>query len=400
MAELSYAELTKVFDEGTVAVERLSLDVEDGEFLVFVGPSGCGKTTTLMMTAGLEEPTSGEVLLGGEAITYRQPKDRDIAMVFQSYALYPHMTVEDNIAFGLRRRRMAKPEIQLRVREAAQKLDLEGLLHRKPGTLSGGQRQRVAMGRAMVRRPQLFLMDEPLSNLDAKLRVQMRAEIKQLQRELGVTTMYVTHDQTEAMTMGDRIAVMRKGVLEQLGKPSDLYQRPRNVFVAEFIGSPAMNLVRGRLQPRDDTHAALQLGSSEELVVELPEEPARSVIQQHSGRDVVVGFRPESVSIARGIGAPETTISAVVRHVEDLGSEVIVYFESEAKRAVTDQGREVAADVDDVALETLEHPVSGRELCIGRLAPGAPITVGERVLLGVDPAGIHIFDSETGQALR
>jgi multiple sugar transport system ATP-binding protein len=397
LAELSYAELTKVFDDGTVAVEQLSLQVDDGEFLVFVGPSGCGKTTTLMMTAGLEEPTSGDILLGGESITYRQPKDRDIAMVFQSYALYPHMTVEDNIAFGLKRRHMPKAEIQVRVHEAAKKLDLSELLHRKPGTLSGGQRQRVAMGRAMVRRPQLFLMDEPLSNLDAKLRVQMRAEIKQLQRELGVTTMYVTHDQTEAMTMGDRIAVMRKGVLEQLGRPSDLYQRPQNVFVAEFIGSPAMNLVEGRVEIRPDRRAVLRLGTNERFVLDSTSEDGQRVLEGYDGKAVIVGFRPESISVgSEGGGA---SLAAVVRHVEDLGSEVMIYFESEAKRAVTAETREVAADVDAVALGSLDHSNASQKLCIARLARGSTVGVGQRVSLTVDVGGIHVFDAETGTAV-
>src|SRR6266487_1329271 len=252
MAEIQLDRLTKVYPDGTEAVSALDLEIADGEFVVFVGPSGCGKTSVLRMVAGLEEITEGKVRIGGRVVNHLLPKDRDIAMVFQNYALYPHMTVFDNMAFGLRQRRMSKPEITRRVTNAAATLGLSESLRKKPRTLSGGQRQRVAMGRAIVRDPQVFLMDEPLSNLDAKLRVEMRAEISRIQRGLNVTTIYVTHDQTEAMTMGDRVAVMRKGVLQQVGAPQRLYERPANLFVAEFIGSPAMNLVEADLEQDGD----------------------------------------------------------------------------------------------------------------------------------------------------
>jgi multiple sugar transport system ATP-binding protein len=398
MSDLSYVGLTKVFDDGTIAVDDLSLQVDEGEFLVFVGPSGCGKTTTLMMTAGLETPTSGEIHIGGKPVTHVRPKDRDIAMVFQSYALYPHMTVEENIAFGLRRRHLPKAEIKVRVADAARTLDLEPLLKRKPATLSGGQRQRVAMGRAMVRRPLLFLMDEPLSNLDAKLRVQMRAEIKQLQRELGVTTMYVTHDQTEAMTMGDRIAVMHKGLLEQVGSPSQLYQSPGNLFVAEFIGSPGMNLVYAGVEVRDDL-TILHLGSSQ-LILGSDDQALRAKLAAYHERSIVVGFRPESIA-AVGDNAEDASLRVEVQHLEDVGSEVIVYFEIDAARAITEGTREIAADVDEVVAETLVQQSKGKSTCIGRLdaESGAKVSVGDRVNFRIDARRLHVFDAESGDAI-
>ena len=293
MAEIGLEELTKVYADGTLAVENLDLAIGDGEFVVFVGPSGCGKTSVLRMVAGLEEISGGRVTIGNRVVNDLLPKERDIAMIFQNYALYPHMSVFDNMAFGLRQRRLPTAEVDRRVNGAAHTLGLEETLAKKPRTLSGGQRQRVAMGRAIVREPQAFLMDEPLSNLDAKLRVEMRAEILRLQRTLAVTTIYVTHDQTEAMTMGDRVAVMRKGVLQQVARPQQLYERPTNLFVAEFIGSPAMNLVEADLVGESDGLVArfgehsLRLGRRV-----LSERPA---LDRYVGRRVILGFRPEDL---------------------------------------------------------------------------------------------------------
>ena len=334
MAEIGIEALTKVYPDGTLAVESLDLEIGDGEFVVFVGPSGCGKTSVLRMVAGLEEITGGAVSIGGRVVNDLLPKERDIAMVFQNYALYPHMTVFDNMAFGLRQRRLPKAEIGRRVNEAARTLGLEETLAKKPRTLSGGQRQRVAMGRAIVREPQAFLMDEPLSNLDAKLRVEMRAEILRLQRDLAVTTIYVTHDQTEAMTMGDRVAVMRKGLLQQAAAPQVLYERPANLFVAEFIGSPAMNLVEAELMADDGGLAvrfgehALRLGRRV-----LAERPA---LAGYAGRRVILGFRPEDLEDSTLVpGAPGGATLRIVTDIrEDMGSEVYVHFGLPSPRCI------------------------------------------------------------------
>src|SRR6266536_2646572 len=334
MATIRFDEVTKQFDDGTVAVDRLTLDVEDGEFLILVGPSGCGKTTALRMIAGLEEITSGEIRIGDDVVNDLPPVDRDIAMVFQNYALYPHMSVEENIAFPLRQQGVKKQEANERVREAARLLSIEELLQRKPRALSGGQRQRVAIGRALVRRPRAFLMDEPLSNLDAKLRVQMRAELIALHKRLGITTVYVTHDQTEAMTLGDRVVVLNKGIAQQIDKPEVLYRRPANTFVAGFIGSPAMNFLHGRLE-----RGTLTVGTQQ---VDLP----AGGPTVRSG-DVIVGVRPEDFISANGDG-----IEAQVAFTESLGPETLVHFHSPALEVI--ERREQV----EVGEEELVHDLS------------------------------------------
>src|SRR6266480_1536021 len=327
MAEIALERLTKVYGDGTRAVSALDLEIVDGEFVVLVGPSGCGKTTALRMVAGLEPITEGRVLVGGVVVNRLPPKDRDMAMIFQNYALYPHMSAFDNIAFGLKLRGMKKERRRERVRSAAGTLGLAEVLPKKPRTLSGGQRQRVAMGRAIVREPKAFLMDEPLSNLDAKLRVEMRAEIARLQRELGVTTIYVTHDQVEAMTLGDRVAIMRDGVLQQVAKPQELYDRPRNLFVAEFIGSPAMNLVGADLAQANGAFTA-KFGETT-LPVGERVLSSRPGLPRFEGRRLILGVRPEDIEDARfGSGEP---LSAVVDIREDMGSEVFVHFDPGAQ---------------------------------------------------------------------
>ena len=330
MAEIELDKLTKVYGDGTQAVSELDLVIQNGEFMVFVGPSGCGKTTALRMIAGLEQITDGTVRIGGEVVNRLPPKDRDVAMVFQNYALYPHMSAYDNMGFALKMRGVAKGEIDLRVRGAARVLGLSEVLTKKPRTLSGGQRQRVAMGRAIVRQPQAFLMDEPLSNLDAKLRVEMRAEISRIQRNLAVTTIYVTHDQVEAMTMGDRVAVMRGGHLQQVASPQELYDRPANLFVAEFIGSPAMNLIRANLVR--DGGVVQVLFADGALTVPEPVSVARPSLASFEGREVIVGIRPEDLedaSISRDGVRDVLPVEVDIR--EDMGSEVFAHFAVDAE---------------------------------------------------------------------
>jgi multiple sugar transport system ATP-binding protein len=395
MAEVILEQIGKVFPDGTRAVSGIDLKIGDGEFMVLVGPSGCGKTTALRMVAGLEDISEGILRIGDRVVNDVLPRDRDIAMVFQSYALYPHLSVYDNIAFGLKLRHTPKPEIEKRVRNAAKTLGLEALLKRKPRALSGGQRQRVAMGRAIVREPQAFLMDEPLSNLDAKLRVQMRAEISSLQQDLGVTTIYVTHDQVEAMTMGDRVAVMRKGELQQVATPQDLYDRPVNLFVGGFIGSPAMNMVEARLEGHNGGLAAVvgeqRLALSPELVA------ARPGLASYKDRDVIVGIRPEDLedaAIARDIPAEQHLKGRVVL-LEALGSELVVHIAIEAKPAVTEDVIELAEDVDELATQELE--TTGPEATlIGRFDPHAEITVGRTTEFAVDTGSLHFFDPDSG----
>jgi multiple sugar transport system ATP-binding protein len=344
VATVTLEHLTKAYADGTVAVDDLDLAIADGEFLVLVGPSGCGKTTALRCVAGLEEITAGRIKISDRVVNRMPSKDRNIAMVFQSYALYPHMSVYDNLAFGLKLMKTPKEEIRERVREAARILDLENLLDRKPKALSGGQRQRVALGRAIVRHPAAFLMDEPLSNLDAKLRVQTRAEILRLQQRLGVTTIYVTHDQVEAMTMGDRIAVMSKGVLQQVGTPPQLYDRPVNVFVAAFIGSPAMNFMTATAQ--NGTHS---LGS---VPLELPGRYGRA-LEERRGQDVLVGFRPEDLELAGETGSGAVRLPAKVDVVEYLGHEELLHTQSEGNEvvALVPSGKRVqVGDVVDFAV--------------------------------------------------
>jgi len=378
VARVEFAGVTKDFGDGVHAVDNLDLAIADGEFTVLVGPSGCGKTTALRMTAGLEAISAGTISIDGRVVNDVPSAKRDIAMVFQNYALYPHMSVFENMAFGLQQRRMPKREVEHRVREIAQLLELEPYLSRKPRALSGGQRQRVAMGRAIVRRPSVFLMDEPLSNLDAKLRVQMRAEIRTLQRELGVTTVYVTHDQVEAMTMGDRVAVMRKGVLQQVAAPHELYCQPANIFVAGFIGSPAMNLLQGSIDGRAITVGGWTVGASTRL-----------------GGRVAVGVRPEDIQLGGSEG-----MRAQVVHVEDLGAEVIAHLESDAEPVATDEVREIVADSDDVSLQHLAaESQRGRARIVARLSSATRIGVGEDVRVTFDAAKLHLFDLQTGLAL-
>ncbi len=392
MAEIVFQDVWKVFADGTEAVRALDLSVGDGEFVVLVGPSGCGKTTALRMVAGLEEISKGEISIGDRVVNDIPPKERDIAMVFQNYALYPHMSVFDNMAFGLKLQSVPKQEIDQRVREAAHILGLTDLLNRKPKALSGGQRQRVAMGRAIVRHPQAFLMDEPLSNLDAKLRVQMRAEIARIQYELGVTTLYVTHDQTEAMTMGDRVAVIRKGQLQQVDTPQSLYEHPVNLFVAGFIGSPAMNLFEATLARAGDRLVArardLHLPVPDELLRERP------ALDQYVDRTVVLGIRPEDMEDASLVSdAPaERRIAATIDLREALGSDVVVHFAVDARPALTEDVKELAADRE--ALNRIES--SERTNVVARLNPRTHARKGDPLDLVVDTTRLHFFDPETG----
>ena len=368
MADVTFERVSKVYDDGTRAVRDLELEIGDGEFMVLVGPSGCGKTTALRMVAGLEEVSEGVVRIGERVVNHVPSRDRDIAMVFQSYALYPHLSVYENIAFGLRVKRVPKDEISKRVEAAARTLDLEPLLARKPRALSGGQRQRVALGRAIVREPQAYLMDEPLSNLDAKLRVEMREYVEELHRRLDKTIVYVTHDQVEAMTMGDRVAVLRDGRLEQVDEPQALYDRPASLFVAAFMGSPAMNLLRGRLGA-EGARCVLELGSQR---VSLPDEllERRPALIRRAGEEIVVGIRPEALSAA---GQARPTLEGEVKLVESLGSEMLAHVEVDA--------------------------VSVRGRVIARLEPTVPVASGERIALVADPKRFHFFDPKTERAL-
>jgi multiple sugar transport system ATP-binding protein len=391
VAGVTFERVGKTYPDGTTAVEELVLDVEDGELMVLVGPSGCGKTTALRMVAGLEEITSGVLRIGERVVNHVPSRDRDIAMVFQSYALYPHLDVYDNIAFSLKLRRLPKSEIEEKVQRAAKLLGLEEFLRRKPRALSGGQRQRVAMGRAIVREPAAFLMDEPLSNLDAKLRVQMRAEISELQDSLGVTTIYVTHDQVEAMTLGDRVAVMRKGVLQQVDHPETLYDRPNNLFVGGFIGSPAMNVLEGSIERSDGELAAVvgnaRLPLAEETLSRRPGLPA------YEGRPVIVGVRPENLEDAAIAPAEWPRLEGTVRLRESLGSEVMVHFEVSARAAVTDEMRELALDAGDASLA--QHEGSGATV-VGRFDAHSRVKTGEKIEARVDTRSLHFFDPDTG----
>ena len=392
MAELEFRGLRKAFAGGTVAVEDLDLLIADGEFLVLVGPSGSGKTTVLRMAAGLERASSGDVLLGGEVVNDVAPPDRDIAMVFQTYALYPHMTVYDNMAFGLKLHGLKKAEIRPRVQSAAKMLELDELLKRKPSQLSGGQRQRVAMGRAIVREPAAYLMDEPLSNLDAKLRVEMRTYLAELHQRLRTTTLYVTHDQTEAMTMGDRVAVMRDGRLQQVDIPQVLYDRPANAFVAGFIGSPAMNLVQARLTAGEGI-ATIELG---EVVLPLPRSllARRPGLAHYAGRDVVVGIRPEDIEDASLVpSANGSSLPVRVTLAEALGSEVIAHFPLGGVVATA------AAEVPSDAPSVEAAPASGAVLT-ARLSPRSGARTGQPLRVVIDLERLHFFDPETDQAIR
>jgi multiple sugar transport system ATP-binding protein len=397
VAEIRLEQLTKVYPDGTRAVNELDMEIGDGEFVVLVGPSGCGKTTALRMVAGLEPITSGAVRIGGRVVNNLPPKNRDVAMVFQNYALYPHMSAYKNMAFGLKLRKLEKREIDRRVNDAARILGLEGVLKKRPRTLSGGQRQRVAMGRAIVREPQAFLMDEPLSNLDAKLRVEMRAEIARIQRDLEVTTIYVTHDQTEALTLGDRVAVMRDGVLQQFDLPQRLYDEPVNLFVGEFIGSPAMNLVGADLVASNGRLEAT-FGENR-LVVDDAILAARPALQRFEGERVILGIRPEDLEdAAASDGAPDDRrISATVDIREDMGSEVFIHFGVGAPPV---RGEDVKAAVGADSVEATEQQVKKQgSLFVARLGRTTRARERDRIDLVVTPGRLHFFDRTTGRGI-
>ena len=388
MAAIEFQGVSKIYPDGTCAVDSLELAIHEREFMVLVGPSGCGKTTALRMVAGLEEITDGTILIGDRVVNDVSPKDRDIAMVFQNYALYPHMTVAQNLGFGLKMRSVSKAEVRRRVEAAARTLGLEEYLERKPGALSGGQRQRVAMGRAIVREPQAYLMDEPLSNLDAKLRVQMRAEIQSLQRSLGVTTIYVTHDQTEAMTMGDRIAVMRAGTLQQVDTPEQVYQWPANQFVASFIGSPAMNMVNGRLS-RSNGKLVVSFGEhtleiDDALIAERP------ALLAYVDEEVILGIRPEDIEDAAFVtnAATDRTLATVCKLRETLGSEVVVHFAVAASSARAADAGEFIEPLDDVS-----------SIFVARVHPQTAAREGQQLRLVVDTKRLHFFEPESGLSI-
>jgi multiple sugar transport system ATP-binding protein len=387
MARIVLQDVTKRFGKDSLAVDRVSMEIADGEFMVLVGPSGCGKTTLLRIIAGLEELTDGEVVIGDRVVTDLAPKHRDVAMVFQNYALYPHMTVAQNIAIGLKLRKRPKAEIAEKVAEAARVLGLEPLLHRKPAELSGGQRQRVAMGRAMVRAPQAFLMDEPLSNLDAKLRVQMRAELARLRDQLGTTTVYVTHDQVEAMTLGDRVAVMRLGRIQQVASPQELYDHPANLFVAGFIGSPAMNFMGGTLE---DGKLRTALGD-----MPLSARHRQAIEAAGASRDVIVGIRPEhfeDVSLVSPDLKPNgLEFNATIDVIESLGSDKFVFFTQELGKAAN------VAELQELARDSGRADTgSTGETVVARLDPASRVTEGESARLWVDARKLHIFDPSSG----
>jgi len=396
MAEIAYEHVSKIYPDGTKAVHDLELEIQDAELMVLVGPSGCGKTTALRMLAGLEEISEGEIRIGDRIVNDLTPRDRDIAMVFQSYALYPHMTVADNLAFGLKLRKLPKNEVKERVQRAARILQIEEFLKRKPRALSGGQRQRVAMGRAIVREPQAFLMDEPLSNLDAKLRVQMRAEIHQLQRRLGVTTIYVTHDQVEAMTMGDRVAVMNAGHLQQVDTPQVLYDQPVNEFVAGFIGSPSINLVESELA-RSNGHLEVSLGEHK-LAVDDKIARNRSSLGDYVGKKIILGIRPEDFEDAAiEPDAPaDRRIKVTADLTEPLGSEVLVHFGTEATAVVSSAATADAGEDADIRLGE-DEDVSTR--LIARVSPKSHVALGQQVELAVDTSRLYFFDPETRAAI-
>jgi multiple sugar transport system ATP-binding protein len=392
MADVAFDEVDKIYDNGVQAVFDLTLGINDGEFLVLVGPSGCGKTTALRMVAGLEEISDGTLSIGGRVVNDVSPKERDIAMVFQNYALYPHLSVAENIAFGLRLRKTSKTVISERVSWAAKLLDLTPYLDRKPKELSGGQRQRVAMGRAIVRNPQVFLMDEPLSNLDAKLRVQMRADIASLQRELGVTTIYVTHDQVEAMTMGDRVAVMNQGRLQQVDAPQRLYDRPENLFVAGFIGTPPMNLLEGTAHVNGGVSVDIggdSLPIADEALASYPR------LREWNGKNVIVGLRAGDLHPAQGRdGLPQLT--ADVQLVESLGGESMAYFHVDARQLKA----EAAEGEEELESDAAESVVGSRPNLVASFPPHIQLKLGDRVPIAVDTKNLHFFDEASGAPLR
>jgi multiple sugar transport system ATP-binding protein len=394
MASITYQKMRKVYDDGTEAIPGMDLEVKDGEFMVFVGPSGCGKSTALRMTAGLEDISGGRLLIGDQVVNNKSPQERDIAMVFQDYALYPHMTVGQNMGFALKMMRLPKDEIRKRVGEAADRLSLTALLDRKPKNLSGGQRQRVAMGRAIVRQPQAFLMDEPLSNLDAKLRVQMRAEIDALQHQLGVTTLYVTHDQTEAMTMGDRVAVMKNGRIQQCAPPQVLYDEPANVFVAGFIGSPKMNLFHSILRRGERGGASLQFGPKE-LALSADTLARWPDLREVPDGPITVGLRPESFQYTPDAD-PDQSLDVQANVVEMLGNETLVHFVAPVEQASD-------ADVRDRAQASDEEESilagAGQTIMVSRLVPPVRLREGDAVRLTLDTTRLYLFDQQ-GDAIR
>ena len=387
MATVELAELTKVYPGGVTAVSAMSLSIDDGEFVVFVGPSGCGKSTALRMVAGLEDISSGTLRIGDADMTKVHPRDRDIAMVFQNYALYPHLTVRKNIAYPLKLAKISKSEISQRVERTAEVLHLSEFLDRKPAALSGGQRQRVAMGRAIVREPAVFLMDEPLSNLDAKLRVYMRSEISRIQRDLGVTTIYVTHDQVEAMTMGDRVAVLNGGMLQQVDKPSVLYRRPANMFVAGFVGSPAMNLFESAVSIRE-AGITVEIGDQ---AVELPlsfldDCPA---LRGYEGKRLVCGIRPDDVYDGSLVPDLGQRIAANVQLLEELGSEIVAHLDIGVQRVEVGGPTAGTDDSEDLGSAFL-----------GRFAQQSDARIGQRMEIAIDVSALHFFDKETGEVIR
>ena len=398
MAGVEFDGVYKRYPDGTVAVTDLNLKIEDGEFVILVGPSGCGKSTALRMVAGLEEISDGKLLIGDEVVNDLTPKERDIAMVFQSYALYPHMSVAENMGFALKLSKTPKDEIDKRVNEAAEILGLTELLHRKPKALSGGQRQRVAMGRAIVRAPHAFLMDEPLSNLDAKLRVQMRAEIAALQNRLGTTTIYVTHDQVEAMTMGDRVAVLKRGLLQQVDKPQYLYDHPDNLFVAGFIGSPAMNLGTATIGGTAE-RPVVELGDGESMEVPdaaLEEYPR---LRERVGSEVAIGMRPEHFLRADEAAESARWTKRKVSLVEMLGAEMLVHFETSVAPVLSEDMKEAIDDPDAYA-EMERAAREGGQQFVARFEPGAPPKVGDEITVGFQTDRLNFFDKESGEALR
>ena len=390
MGAINITDVGKVYPNGTRALENVNIEIHDGEFVVLVGPSGCGKTTLLRMVAGLEDITEGEISIADKVVNEVAPKDRDIAMVFQNYALYPHMSVYDNMAFSLKLRKLPKDEIDKKVKEAAKTLEIDELLDRKPKALSGGQRQRVAMGRAIVRSPQAFLMDEPLSNLDAKLRVQMRAELGELHSQLETTTLYVTHDQVEAMTMGDRVAVIRKGILQQIDTPREIYLYPKNIFVAGFIGSPAMNFVYATIDV-SEKETKLKFGDSNIVSSDVPKS-----LSDFNGKEIVLGIRPEAFEDSVYANDKEFTeqININVSLLEQLGSDTYIHFYKDIPPVQTKAIEEILADEgEDISALGTETKF------IARINPNATIEEGQNINLAIDPSKLHYFDPETGLAI-
>ena len=381
----------KIYPNGTRALEDVNITINDGEFVVLVGPSGCGKTTLLRMVAGLEDITEGEISIGKKTVNEVAPKDRDIAMVFQNYALYPHMSVYDNMAFSLKLRKLPKDEIDQKVKEAAKTLEISELLDRKPKALSGGQRQRVAMGRAIVRNPQAFLMDEPLSNLDAKLRVQMRAELGQLHTQLQTTTLYVTHDQVEAMTMGDRVAVIRKGELQQIDTPREIYSNPKNIFVAGFIGSPSMNFVYANIKGKK---GSIELSFGDDKIAY--NGPNLDKLREFENTEIVMGIRPEAFEDSNYANKTEfsESMKVTVSLLEQLGSDSYIHFYKDIKPVQTDAIEEILADEgEDLSV------LGDNTKFIARINPNSSVVEGENIELKVDPSKLHFFEPESGNVI-